>query len=53
MIYCNGKELIIVWVHGIDCIEFETHELESCKYKMKISSEGWLFKNNYNYIGNF
>jgi len=51
MIYSDGKILIIVWVISIYTIDFETEELESCNLKLRITSEEWLEKNNYSYIG--
>lgn len=51
MIYFNGEDLIIVWIKGMEVIDFETEELLSCKYKMRITADEWLDSNKYKLIG--
>ena len=52
MIFTNGESVILLKYMSDYIIEFETRELEKCRYKLRITSQQWLDKHSYEWIGN-
>ena len=51
MIYLNKDGMILVNAKSEYFIDFETLELEHCRFRLKITSNAWLEKHNYEFIG--